>query len=186
MFDKNTTNQESQSVMRETNTNLTDNTNTPRFKNLSVKSVFENPTHHAMTLFSVASEPYPLNSCNPCSKKPTHHASISIYAFPQNNNPCYPCNPCSKKPTHHASISIYAFPKNKIRAIRVIRVQENNPSRININLRVPPKIKSVLSVFNPLPITESKRRSVFYLTHSTQFSFTSPSLYCVICRLWFT
>ena len=158
MFDKNTTNQESQSVMRETNTNLTDNTNTPRFKNLSVKSVFENPTHHAMTLFSVASEPYPLNSCNPCSKKPTHHASISIYAFP----------------------------KNKIRAIRVIRVQENNPSRININLRVPPKIKSVLSVFNPLPITESKRRSVFYLTHSTQFSFTSPSLYCVICRLWFT
>ena len=77
----------------------------------SVKSVFENPTHHAMTLFSVASEPYPLNSCNPCSKKPTHHASISIYAFP----------------------------KNKIRAIRVIRVQENNPSRININFRVPPK-----------------------------------------------
>ena len=69
---KKNANQHYPSVMRETNTNLTDNTNTPRFKNLSVKSmksVFENPTHHAMTLFSVASEPYPLNSCNPCSKK---------------------------------------------------------------------------------------------------------------------
>ena len=53
---KKNANQHYPSVMRETNTNLTDNTNTPRFKNLSVKSVqsvFKNPTHHALSLFSV-------------------------------------------------------------------------------------------------------------------------------------
>ena len=55
---KHTTNHNSFSVTRETNTNLTDNTNPPRFKNLFVKFeqfVFENPTHHTL-------------SDNPCSQ----------------------------------------------------------------------------------------------------------------------
>ena len=155
----------------------------------------------------------PCYPCNPCSKKPTHHASISIYAFPKNKirairvirvqknypsrininlripqkqNPCNSCNPCSKKPTHHASTSISVFPKNKIRAIRVIRVQKKLPITHQYQSTHSPKQNPCNPCSPPLPITESKRQSVFYLTHSTQFSITSPSLYCVICRLWFT
>ena len=107
----------------------------------SVKSVFKETTHHASTSISVfpknkirairkirvqennpsrininlriPQKQNPCYPCNPCSKKPTHHASISIYVFPQKRNPCYPCNPCSKKPTHHAMTLFSAFPKTK-------------------------------------------------------------------------